>query len=101
MFSPTSRETLNEKMELYFQDHAFVPLFIQVTSLFVLSFDILILRKQENYLKTQPARLRNTEGPVKALEHLRLMERASASISDGDLVDALIHGWESMLLAYS
>lgn len=30
LFSPTARETLNEKMELYFHDHAFVPLFIQV-----------------------------------------------------------------------
>lgn len=30
MFSSTSRETLNDKMELYFHDHSFVPLFIQV-----------------------------------------------------------------------
>lgn len=30
LFSSTARETLNEKMELYFHDHAFVPLFIQV-----------------------------------------------------------------------
>jgi replication factor C subunit 1 len=30
MFSPTSRESLGDKMELYFHDHAFVPLFIQV-----------------------------------------------------------------------
>jgi replication factor C subunit 1 len=30
LFSSTARETLNEKMELYFQDHSFVPLFIQV-----------------------------------------------------------------------
>ncbi|EED77253.1 predicted protein, partial [Postia placenta Mad-698-R] len=29
MFSPTARETLNDKMELYFHDHSFVPLFIQ------------------------------------------------------------------------
>lgn len=32
MFSATSRETLGDKMELYFQDHSFVPLFIQVGS---------------------------------------------------------------------
>lgn len=30
MFSSTSRETLNDKIELYFHDHSFVPLFIQV-----------------------------------------------------------------------
>lgn len=31
LFSSTARETLGEKMELYFQDHSFVPLFIQVS----------------------------------------------------------------------
>jgi replication factor C subunit 1 len=31
MFSNTSRETLGDKMELYFHDHSFVPLFIQVS----------------------------------------------------------------------
>ncbi|KAG6830854.1 hypothetical protein H0H87_006914 [Tephrocybe sp. NHM501043] len=77
LFSATSRETLGEKMELYFQDHSFVPLFIQ-----------------ENYLKTEPAKLRNLEGPEKALKQLELMDRAASSISDGDLVDALIHGPE-------
>jgi replication factor C subunit 1 len=34
LFSPTSRETLGDKMELYFQDHSFMPLFIQVCSIF-------------------------------------------------------------------
>ena len=29
VFSATSRETLGEKMEYYFQDHSFMPLFIQ------------------------------------------------------------------------
>ncbi|KAL0948869.1 hypothetical protein HGRIS_008988 [Hohenbuehelia grisea] len=77
LFSATARETLNEKIELYFHDHSFMPLFIQ-----------------ENYLKTQPAKVRNLSGPEKELQQLRLMEQASASISDGDLVDALIHGPE-------
>lgn len=77
LFSPTSKETLGDKMELYFQDHSFMPLFIQ-----------------ENYLKTQPAKLRNLEGPEKSLKELELMDRAASSISDGDLVDALIHGPE-------
>lgn len=30
MFSATSRDTLNDKIELYFHDYSFVPLFIQV-----------------------------------------------------------------------
>lgn len=30
MFSRTARETLGDKMEMYFHDHSFVPLFIQV-----------------------------------------------------------------------
>lgn len=29
-FSETSRETLNDKMDYYFQDHSFIPLFVQV-----------------------------------------------------------------------
>ncbi|KAG6826349.1 hypothetical protein H0H92_000232 [Tricholoma furcatifolium] len=77
LFSSTSRETLGDKMDLYFQDHSFTPLFIQ-----------------ENYLKTEPAQLRNLEGPEKSLKQLELMDRAASSISDGDLVDALIHGPE-------
>ncbi|KDR74292.1 hypothetical protein GALMADRAFT_71171, partial [Galerina marginata CBS 339.88] len=77
VYSSTSRETLGDKMEYYFQDHSFMPLFIQ-----------------ENYLKTQPARVRNLEGPEKVLKELQLMDRAASSISDGDLVDALIHGPE-------
>lgn len=75
LFSATSRESLGDKMDLYFQDHSFVPLFIQ-----------------ENYLKTQPSRIRNLDGPEKELKYLQLMEKASESLSDGDLVDALIHG---------
>lgn len=48
---------------------------------------------QENYLKSQAARLKNFDGPEKQLKELRLMDRAASSISDGDLVDALIHGY--------
>ncbi|QRW02006.1 replication factor C subunit 1 [Ceratobasidium sp. AG-Ba] len=75
MFSKTSRHTLNDKIEMYFHDHSFVPLFIQ-----------------ENYLKTQPSRVSSLSGKEATLEHLRLLDRAASSISDGDLVDAMIHG---------
>ena len=47
---------------------------------------------QENYLKTQPAKIRNLDGPPQILKQLELMDKAASSISDGDLVDALIHG---------
>ncbi|PSR83153.1 hypothetical protein PHLCEN_2v5802 [Hermanssonia centrifuga] len=77
LFSATARETLNEKVELYFHDPSFMPLFIQ-----------------ENYLKTQPAKLKSDAGPERALNLLALMDKAASSISDGDLVDALIHGPE-------
>jgi len=77
LFSPTARETLNDKIELYFHDHSFMPLFIQ-----------------ENYLKTQPSKVKNDDGPEKILKHLHLMDKAASSISDGDLVDSLIHGPE-------
>ena len=76
MFSPTSRETLGDKIELYFHDPSFVPLFMQ-----------------ENYLKTTPSRIENADGPEKALKHLELMDKAARSLSDGDLVDSLIHGY--------
>ncbi|OJA19955.1 hypothetical protein AZE42_03718 [Rhizopogon vesiculosus] len=77
MFGLNARETLGDKMELYFHDHSFVPLFIQ-----------------ENYLKTQPVKVRNLEGPPKILKQLELMDKAASSISDADLVDAMIHGPE-------
>jgi len=37
--------------------------------------------------------VRDVEGPKKALKQLILMEKAAESISDGDLVDSLIHGY--------
>ncbi|KAF8624173.1 hypothetical protein AX15_006010 [Amanita polypyramis BW_CC] len=77
LFSSTARESLGDKMDFYFQDHSFVPLFIQ-----------------ENYLRSQPARARNLTGPEKILKELELMDSAASSISDGDIVDSMIHGPE-------
>jgi len=72
-----SKSTLNDKIELYFNDHEFSYLMIQ-----------------ENYLKSFPDLARNAgnqrEQKLKALE---LAEKASESISNGDLVDAMIHGY--------
>ena len=44
-------------------------------------------------MKTQPAKIRNLDGPPQILKQLELMDKAASSISDGDLVDALIHGY--------
>lgn len=48
---------------------------------------------QEHYLKTNPALLNGmTNEKEKAIKHLELVSKASDWISDGDLVDRMIHG---------
>lgn len=77
LFNPASNSTLNDKQELYFNDHEFAPLMLQ-----------------ENYLGTNPMRSSkfNGEPKKKSLAALELVCRASQSISDGDLIDRMIHG---------
>lgn len=77
LFSQASKATLNDKIELYFNDHEFSYLMVQ-----------------ENYLRTKPAALsgqhyNKRELNLKALE---LFDQAAESISDGDLIDRMIHG---------
>ncbi|OAA60846.1 DNA replication factor C, large subunit [Cordyceps fumosorosea ARSEF 2679] len=77
LFAPASKATLNDKIELYFNDHEFSFLMIQ-----------------ENYLRTKPMAL-NGKGYNKREERLKTLElfdKAAESISDGDLVDRMIHG---------
>ncbi|KAK4547995.1 hypothetical protein LTR36_010715 [Oleoguttula mirabilis] len=77
LFNPAAHSTLNEKQELYFNDHEFAPLMLQ-----------------ENYLGTNPARTNkfNDNPRRKRLATLDLVSKAADSISDGDLVDRMIHG---------
>lgn len=75
MFAPSSKATLNDKIELYFNDHEFSYLMIQ-----------------ENYLNTKPSGVGQLSGAEARLKALQLMEQAAESISDGDLVDRMIHG---------
>lgn len=75
MFSASSKSTLNDKIELYFNDHEFSYLMLQ-----------------ENYLKTSPALAGNYSGKERNLKLLELADDAASSISDGDLVDKMIHG---------
>ena len=75
MFSPSSSATLNDKIELYFNDHEFSYLMLE-----------------ENYLKTTPALANAYSGRERSLKLLELADKAASSISDGDLVDRMIHG---------
>jgi replication factor C subunit 1 len=75
MFANSSKATLNDKIELYFNDHEFSPLMLQ-----------------ENYLGTNPIRALSYNGREKTLKQLELASEAADSISDGDLVDRMIHG---------
>ena len=75
MFASSSKATLNEKIELYFNDHEFSPLMLQ-----------------ENYLGTNPIRAADYSGKESNLKKLELASEAADSISDGDLVDRMIHG---------
>ncbi|KAK3490613.1 replication factor RFC1 C terminal domain-containing protein [Neurospora hispaniola] len=77
MFAPSSTATLNDKIDLYFNDHEFSYLMIQ-----------------ENYLRSRPMVL-NQKGYTpreQNLKYLELVDEAAESISDGDLVDRMIHG---------
>ena len=77
LFSPTSNATLNDKIELYFNDHEFSYLMIQ-----------------ENYLRSKPSALssKGYSPREQKLKWLELVDQAAESISDGDLVDRMIHG---------
>jgi len=75
MFAASSTATLNDKVELYFNDHELSHLMLQ-----------------ESYLKTQPARATNYSGKERSLKLLELADNAAHSISNGDLVDRMIHG---------
>ncbi|PKI84275.1 hypothetical protein MVES_001525 [Malassezia vespertilionis] len=75
-FGPLNRQSLNDKMDYYFQDHSIVPLMVE-----------------ENYIKTNPVFAQKEANPQhKDWKHLQLLVKASASISDGDLIDTMIHG---------
>jgi replication factor C subunit 1 len=75
MFAASSTATLNDKIELYFNDHELSHLMLQ-----------------ESYLKTQPARVANYSGKERSLKLLEIADNAAHSISNGDLVDRMIHG---------
>ena len=74
-FSNVSGMTLNDKLEVYFQDHQMMPLFMH-----------------ENYLKQKFSRASSLSGHELKLKQLDIVQKASEAISDGDLIDRMIHG---------
>ncbi|KAM0756309.1 DNA replication factor C, large subunit [Meredithblackwellia eburnea MCA 4105] len=77
-FSAVSSMTLDDKINLYYQDFSMMPLFVQ-----------------DNYLHNRFSRASNLQGKDKELKNLELISKAAEAISDGDLVDAMIHGTQS------
>ena len=75
LWAQASKSTLNDKIELYFNDHEFSYLMLQ-----------------ENYLKTNPSRAQSYSGRERNYKLLEIYDNAAQSISDGDLVDRMIHG---------
>lgn len=75
-WSASAKKSLNAKADLYFQEPSLIPLFVQ-----------------ENYARHAPQRVANIKDPKqKDFETLKLMNEASKSISDGDVIDGMIHG---------
>jgi replication factor C subunit 1 len=75
-FSPVSGLSLNEKLDAYFNDHSIMPLFVQ-----------------DNYPRAKFSKSTGLNPREKALKDLELLSSAADAISDGDLVDAMIHGF--------
>lgn len=73
-WSATAKAKISEKLEVYFQEFDLLPLFVQ-----------------ENYLKHKYARAAS-EPRHQAWKKMQLTSQAADSISDGDMVDRMIHG---------
>jgi replication factor C subunit 1 len=54
---------------------------------------------QENYLKNSPARVPKGEDPELQMKRLEYFSKAADAISDGDLIDRMIHGWGSISMS--
>lgn len=68
-----------DKFDLYFNDYQLAPLMIQ-----------------ENYVRMNPAEAKGSTADLEAIER---MSKAADSLSDADLVDTMIHGYDSQAFA--
>lgn len=71
IYNPSANHSLNDKIDLYFNDIDFTPLMIQ-----------------ENYISTKPTNVKST------LDHLERVARAADDISQSDHVNSLIRSSE-------
>lgn len=75
-FGPLNKQSLNDKLDYYFQDHSIVPLMVA-----------------ENYIKSLPAPVqKESAAPLREWKHLHAIAQASNSISDSDLIESLMRG---------
>ncbi|KAI8452350.1 replication factor C subunit 1 [Phakopsora pachyrhizi] len=74
-WSQNSSMTLMDKCDLYFQDHDMLPLFVQ-----------------DGYVKHEYGLARTFDAKEKSAKKMELLSKAADSITDGDMVDRLIHG---------
>jgi replication factor C subunit 1 len=74
-WSQTSGARVNEKLEIYFHEFDLLPLFVQ-----------------ENYLKHKYARAQGMGGRQAAFKKMEITSKAADCISDGDMIDRMIHG---------
>lgn len=81
-FSPVSSMSLNDKLDIYFQDHSLMPLFVQ-----------------QNYLSNTFSKSSQLQGEEQKMKRLELASKAADAISDGDLVDGLIHQYVLSIFA--
>jgi len=77
IWAATSRKTLNDKADLYFQDHSFMPLMVQ-----------------QNYINQTPSSINQYSGREREAKLMQTITKAAESISDGDVVDRMIHSSE-------
>lgn len=77
LWASTSKKTLNDKTDYYFQDHPFMPLMVQ-----------------QNYINLIPSEVNKYSGKERDVRLMQTITRAAESISDGDMVDRMIHSSE-------
>jgi replication factor C subunit 1 len=77
LWAATSKKTLNDKTDYYFQDHSFMPLMVQ-----------------QNYINQIPSSINQFQGAKREVKLMQMITKAAESISDGDVVDRMIHSSE-------
>lgn len=84
--TPPIDKSVNQLIDLFFNDYSFAPLFISVgTSVLNHSADP---NQQQNYLNVRPA------GCATPVDTLEAVSRAADAICEGDIVESFV--WQNM-----